>query len=93
MISILEKTVIPPDCPGMASSVELARVNLIAALRAGKLFIHYPDHHAVNIPGPCVCVRRLVIIAGLENELLVHTGIYHTSITYFTNHYNPDFYN
>lgn len=93
IISTLENTVIPADCPGMPSSVERARVNLIAALKSGKRCIDYPDHHAVNIPGPCVCVRRLVEIAGLDNDLLVHVGIQNTSITYFTNFYNTDYYN
>lgn len=93
IISILENTVIPTDCPGNAQSVEFARVNLINALKSGARFIDYPNHHAVSIDGPCVCVRRLATIAGLEKTLLVHTGIYTTSVTFFTAHYNPDYYN
>jgi hypothetical protein len=93
IISILENTVIPDDCPGNSQSVEFARVNLINALKSGDRSINYPDHHAVDIAGPCICVRRLAIIAGLEKALLIHTGIYRTGVTYFTNHYNPDYYN
>lgn len=44
IISILENAIIPADCPGWPPSIELARVNLISALKAGKRAIDYPDH-------------------------------------------------
>jgi hypothetical protein len=93
MIDRLQNTVIPSDCPGWPPSVDRARLNLIDALLNGELFIDYVDHNAVQIPGPCVCVRNAVKYAGLEKDLLVHTGIYTTTVTFFTDHYNPDFYN
>jgi len=64
-------------------SVESARQSLIRELQINNLWIDYPDHKAVRIPGPCVVARALAKCAGLSNVLLIHTGIYETTITFY----------
>ena len=88
IIATLKDTIIPTDCSGWYPSVEKARLNLISELESGRLFIDYEDHKAVSIQGPCVCARNVAKYAGLEEVLLVHTGIYTTTVTYY-NSRNP----
>lgn len=88
IINVLKNTVVSTDCPGWYPSVEMARLNLIAELESGRLFIDYEDHKAVNIQGACICARTAVQCAGLTDVLLVHTGIYTTTVTFY-NSRNP----